>query len=402
MKHHWTASQATGHRFLLALASIGVLFAEWFAFPSHGQDLLPDLMVRDRELLDHDHVTDGRRVLLRLAMAAANIGTGPLRVEGVFPVPPGGSQSVNQVVFRADGSSYTRPAGNFEYHPDHRHVHLEDWAIYRLRESPEGGGVGPVVAEGGKTSFCLLDSFIHHAGLDGAPAVPVYDSCGDAVQGISVGWSDYYHRMLYGQNIDVHGLPPGSYWLEVEVDPENHLLESDEGNNITRVPVVLGEPVFVEGPLEFAPPPETYHPAGKVDLLVGFRSGKRFHRGGNVFFPVPQILRLGGRDSGPVVFHSRVENEDHHPHAFVLSVTRVNPAPRQWSHFLTGTGSAGNITAAIRRGGYSFRLGAESAAAFRSVGALRRTRESGPRGERLILQVVEGSVMDRAHVVVSP
>src|SRR5207249_8772546 len=35
--------------------------------------------------------------------------------------------------------------------------------------------------------------------------------------------------------IDITGLPGGTYILELEVDPENRIAESDESNNITRV-----------------------------------------------------------------------------------------------------------------------------------------------------------------------
>lgn len=367
-----------------------------------AQDLLPDLIVRERELLDHDLVTDGSRVLLRLSTATANIGAGPMRVVGVVPVPPGQNQAVNQVIYRGDGSSFTRPAGTFEYHPTHRHVHLEGWAIYRLRKYLEGGAVGGIVAEGGKTSFCLLDSIVHHAGLPGAPALPFYQSCGDVAQGISVGWADYYDRTLYGQNISVLGLSKGTYWLEVVVDPENHILEEDEGNNVARVPVEIGDPVLVNGPLEVAPAYETYHPPGKVDLLVGYRGGIQFYRGGNLYYPEPQILPLGGAGRRKVHFLSRVENEDHHGHTYNVRVGRTGRRQRNWSHFEGGAGNSKNITAAMIQGGHSFELGAESAGVFRSFGRRRRSDNSRPRMERLTLEVGDGSVRDLARVLVSP
>ncbi|MCP4890142.1 MAG: hypothetical protein GY904_26510, partial [Planctomycetaceae bacterium] len=49
------------------------------------------------------------------------------------------------------------------------------------------------------------------------------------------GWTDVYTRGLANQWIDITGIPDGEYWLEVVVDPESQLLESDETNNVTRI-----------------------------------------------------------------------------------------------------------------------------------------------------------------------
>ena len=57
--------------------------------------------------------------------------------------------------------------------------------------------------------------------------------------GISVGWADIYDTSVPGQYIDVTGLPPGQYTLEIEVNPERTLVESNYSNNIVTVPVQL-------------------------------------------------------------------------------------------------------------------------------------------------------------------
>ena len=44
---------------------------------------------------------------------------------------------------------------------------------------------------------------------------------------------------LEGQSIDVTGVPNGDYWLEVTTDPMNHIQETDETNNTTRVAITL-------------------------------------------------------------------------------------------------------------------------------------------------------------------
>jgi hypothetical protein len=52
-----------------------------------------------------------------------------------------------------------------------------------------------------------------------------------------------YARTLPDQWIDITGLAPGDYWLESVVDPENHIEEVNEGNNIAyyKLTIAPGE-----------------------------------------------------------------------------------------------------------------------------------------------------------------
>lgn len=381
----------------LLLASVGSL-----AGSGRSADLLPDLIVREQELLDYDVVTDGDRVLLRFATSTANLGSGPVRVIGVLPVAPDGTQPVHQVVFRDDGSSYERPAGRFEHHPTHNHIHLEAWAAYRLRELLDGGGVGDVVAESGKTSFCLLDTFLHDASLPGASTVPVYRACEGSVQGISAGWADLYHRRLYGQNIDVKEVPRGTYWLEVEVDPDNHILEAEEGNNVTRIPVEIGEPVLLSEPLELEPNLGNHHSSGRVDLTVGYGRSPHLHRGHNLHFPEPQVLRLSS-EGRRIAFFAAIENEDHHPRQFRAAIVPYRPSPFRWTHFETTGGVRRNATGAIRRGRHLLHLEASATGTYHSVGKKPRHHRKKARARRpgvsgLVFRVAGEGLIDRARI----
>lgn len=207
-------------------------------------DLLPDLITRENDLYDNDVVIDIielGRTHLRLSNGTANVGSGQLYLYGVEPAHPDGTQDVRQRVWRSDGSTYDLPAGRFVFHPLHDHIHVEDWSIYRLREALPGGGVGAIVASGQKTSFCILDVAVFDSSLPGWSRFPEFDSCGGSSQGLSIGWIDIYTKDLPGQHIDVTGLPDGIYWLESEVDPQNHILEANEANNVARVQIVLGD-----------------------------------------------------------------------------------------------------------------------------------------------------------------
>jgi hypothetical protein len=116
--------------------------------------------------------------------------------------PDGVTQQVYQRLYTSSGSSKQFLAGSFIYHPQHAHVHFEDFTNYNLRAvtptdgTAEGviedgtGGAGAVAATSEKVSFCLLDSLMFNTSLPGAPQSAQNVSCSNAKQGISVGWAD--------------------------------------------------------------------------------------------------------------------------------------------------------------------------------------------------------------------
>ena len=203
------------------------------ATPLAPQSLLPDLTswADQSKGFIYDWTVVGND--LRLTTAMANIGTGPLELRG--GATQGTSQEVYQRIYASDGTFTNVLAGTFTYHPEHGHIHFDGFAQFRLRAVLSDGGVGAIVASGGKTSFCLLD--VERYNTSG-PSSPRFLSCGQ-IQGISVGWADVYDRGLPGQSIDITNVPDGNYWLETEVDPDNRLMESNEDNNVTRIQIAL-------------------------------------------------------------------------------------------------------------------------------------------------------------------
>ena len=183
---------------------------------------------------------------LYFAQATPNIGLGPMDLWAGADLG-NGTQIVNQRIY-LDPSLTTyieREAGTFTFHPEHGHIHFDDYTTYSLRQSlPDANGdgvadVGAVVAGGQKTSFCLVDAAPYDLGLPNAAPEASGFGCGTA-QRISVGWEDVYDALTPGQQIDVSGLAPGQYWLEANVDPDNRLLESNESNNVGRVLISIG------------------------------------------------------------------------------------------------------------------------------------------------------------------
>lgn len=189
--------------------------------PGGGPDLLvPErlvgLKVVDQVFTDDDRsgceveercTVLGRRRLLRFDMHTFNLGTEDL--------------------------VYGSPADSpmFQYAACHNHYHFEALATYRvLTVSNE------LVRMGNKFGFCLED-VQNVAAAPGATRVFTCD-----MQGIQAGWSDIYAADLPCQYVDITGLPPGDYVLEIEVDPLHQIPESDEDNNLTRVPFTLAAP----------------------------------------------------------------------------------------------------------------------------------------------------------------
>ena len=205
--------------------------------------LIPDLTVD----LEHglcDWFVIGN--LLHFGQATPNIGLGPMDLVG-GPDLGNGSQIVFQRIYQDTAlTSYIDiEAGTFTSHPEHGHIHFDDYARYSLRQAlPDTNGdgtleVGAMVAGGQKTSFCLVDVEAYDLTLPNASPTASPYGCG-TVQRISVGWMDVYEPYTPGQQIDITGVAPGQYWLEAVVDPDNHLRESNENNNVGRTLVSLG------------------------------------------------------------------------------------------------------------------------------------------------------------------
>ncbi len=122
------------------------------------------------------------------------------------------------------------PIGNplFQFDPCHSHYHFIGFMEYRLVTTS-----GTVVSLGRKIGFCLLD------GRRWDPIISSDSKYNCANQGITAGFVDVYGATLPCQHIDITGIPAGNYIMEVEMDPDNIIPESNEANNTIRLPVVI-------------------------------------------------------------------------------------------------------------------------------------------------------------------
>jgi hypothetical protein len=128
------------------------------------------------------------------------------------------------------------PATNslFVWAKCHQHYHFEKFAEYHLLDLS-----GNVVtnAFGHKVGFCMED---YQPWAPNAP--PAKYNC--TYQGIQAGWSDVYSGYIPNQFIgvacqymDITDVPPGDYSLQLIVNPDGLLPESNYGNNTTYVPI---------------------------------------------------------------------------------------------------------------------------------------------------------------------
>jgi hypothetical protein len=97
--------------------------------------------------------------------------------------------------------------------------------------------VGPTLPTvGHKQAFCWLDT----QRVSGTREKQFFD-CNNN-QGLTAGWSDLYVRGTDCQWVDIEGVPAGVYQLQVAVNTQRAIRESDYTNNVTAVKVRIPEP----------------------------------------------------------------------------------------------------------------------------------------------------------------
>jgi len=214
------------HIIAVLVGLMGAIFPVISIVSAQPVALKPNLQARPAWLLG---LSGGK---LRFATTSWNNGDGPLELRARETDSTAQRQNVYQRIYLSDGTFYEQLAGSFVWHPTHLHFHFEDYAIYRLQPY-DAPGASERTSQ--KTTFCVMDTSAVNTSLPGAPSSPVYGSCGNGTQGMSVGWGDTYGNFLDGQSIDVTGLPNGIYKLVIEVDPKNRLDELSNTDNSSCV-----------------------------------------------------------------------------------------------------------------------------------------------------------------------
>lgn len=196
--------------------------------------LLPDLVPREPRDLHLVGSAAAGNLRLKFTTTIWNAGGGPVEVRGAED-PASGEQRVVQFVHDEAGAArVVGVVGTFDYSHRHGHIHFAGFARYELWSLDETGALDERLVVNHKVGFCLMDNVLIEQ-RDATPAGPTYLSCDADTQGISVGYGDMYVAQLYEQDLNVSGVPDGTYALVNVVNPEGTLLEADYENNAAVV-----------------------------------------------------------------------------------------------------------------------------------------------------------------------
>jgi lysyl oxidase len=217
----------------VAAGFAAAFFGPGAGIASAGEGLLPNII---EEIPQHLAIQNTQQhESLRFSTTHWNFGDGPLQVHGggqVAPcvidgVPYAQCTHATQEILDSSGAIVaTHAAGVAFFHPEHNHWHQSAVAVFAIRATLDGAPIGNSTL---KTTFCLVDldksDLVHQNSTRG------YFECNGDLQGISVGWGDEYHHSTEGQEIDVTNVPPGTYYLTQDADPDQHWLETNENDN---------------------------------------------------------------------------------------------------------------------------------------------------------------------------
>jgi hypothetical protein len=247
---------------LAALAAIAALQVA----PSPCQDPVlalrcPDLVMGVPTHLRLDRKPDGRQ-FLRMENKIVNIGTGPAEL---FAQRSGPREMIaEQVVTDAAGGRHRFPTGAEVLYTSVPTRGGDYWkfdqaARFELWSQLPDGRPAALVRVGPKLRYCLRDLRRLRGDLPGTPGRRVFGACNQTASkqavtlGTSVGWADVYPASYPGNVIDVTGLR-GCFVVRHVADPLNHVLESNEADNVSvRVVRLPYEPGF-QGCPAFVPP----------------------------------------------------------------------------------------------------------------------------------------------------
>jgi hypothetical protein len=172
-----------------------------------------------------------------------NRGPSALVVEG-FRAPGEDRMDAFQYFSDEGGIVGRAPVGSFDFdeRDGHRHWHFLQFARYRLLDASQ-----TQVVRSRKQSFCLAPTDAIDLTVDRAVWRPDglgFSRCGGETslwirEVMPTGWGDTYFQGVPGQNLNITGVPNGTYWIEVRANPLGALYDAEPGNDVELREVIL-------------------------------------------------------------------------------------------------------------------------------------------------------------------
>jgi hypothetical protein len=219
MNQTFVASQRRHVRFAMGVTLLYLLIVH----PSPVAGTLPDLVVNPYRLqssveVQRRYIADGDCSVVEGCTPAAGLRKLLLFDVGIANV---GKEDV--VIGMPGNNPYP-----FVYSPCHAHYHLNNFCIYRLLTLDYAK-----IVKARKQGFCLRDDKTYKKTAGPGSGY----TC--AYQGISAGWQDVYDKSLDCQWLDITGVPPGDYYLEITVNPFRVFTESNYSNNQVLIRITI-------------------------------------------------------------------------------------------------------------------------------------------------------------------
>jgi len=121
----------------------------------------------------------------------------------------------------------------FVYSECHDHYHTQNFAEYLLLNKD-----GSLAARGHKQGYCVADSVRIGDSSSSDPERPP-PGRGTPCNRLTAGYADVYNTDTPCQWIDITEVDPGDYLLEVTINPDGHVAETNTKNNTIQVPLTL-------------------------------------------------------------------------------------------------------------------------------------------------------------------
>jgi Lysyl oxidase len=211
---------------------------------SPPQNALPDLVPLPSWGISTSHTKAGPD-LLNFGATVWVGGNGPLDVEG-FRTAGSPIMKAYQYFWQNGKIIGRARAGTmgFDSKHGHNHWHFQQFARYSLLNSAH-----QLAVPSRKVGFCIAPTDPVDLLRPGATWQPSFlgfgGQCGSPTalwvqEELPLGWGDTYFQSVAGQSFNITNLPNGTYYIEIQANPEHVLYETDTSNDVSLRKVILG------------------------------------------------------------------------------------------------------------------------------------------------------------------